>query len=110
MTTAVVCADAIRADVKRTKMEITSEELESLITESRRRAARTKAGTWNLEEEEEQRVQERKEKIKSEGDAIGGMGGDQISRMGSMQIRKASLRGVNRSKMKVRGSAQRRSR
>lgn len=84
------------------KMDLTDNELVALIKESRKRGARKNAGTWNLEEEEEERVRARQEQISAQGEVDGGASSDSLGRMGSMQIRKASLRGINRSKMKAR--------
>jgi hypothetical protein len=90
-------AAAIRKEISRLKLDIPEEELQAMLLDARRRKAREEQGSWELHDEEEENVRRRQAEL-----ASGQKESDDVNKMRGLRIRKARLRSVNRTRLRVR--------
>lgn len=94
-------AAAVRKEVARLKLDLEEDELQAMLADARRLRARQEQGGWALQEEEEENVRKRQAELKGEQQRDS----EDVNKMRGLRIRKARLRSVNRTRLKVRGSA-----
>jgi hypothetical protein len=85
----------VRREVVRLKLDISEDELQAMLADARRLKARKEQGSWALQLEEEENVRKRQASL------AGGQEEGDVNKMKGMKIRKARLRSVNRTRMKV---------
>lgn len=71
-----------------------------MLADARRRKAREEQGTWELHDEEEENVRKRQAEL-----ASGQKESEDVNKMRGLRIRKARLRSVNRTRLRVRCSS-----
>lgn len=85
----------------RLKLDLEEDELQAMLADARRLRARQEQGGWALQEEEEENVRKRQAELSGEQQRDS----EDVNKMRGLRIRKARLRSVNRTRLKVRGSA-----
>lgn len=88
---------AVRKEVARLKLDVEEEELQAMLADARRLRARQEQGGWALQEEEEENVRKRQAQLKGEQPSEP----EDVNKMRGLRIRKARLRSVNRTRLKV---------
>ena len=91
-------AAGVRREMKRLNLDISEEELQAMLTDARRLKSREETGSWELAEEEEENVRRRQAEIAGEKERE-----EDVNKMRGLRIRKARLRSVNRTRLRVRG-------
>lgn len=87
----------MRKEIARLKLDIEEEELQAMLADARRLRARQEQGGWALQEEEEENVRKRQAELKGEQQRDS----EDVNKMRGLRIRKARLRSVNRTRLKV---------
>ena len=89
-------AAGVRREMKRLNLDISEEELQAMLTDARRLKSREETGSWELAEEEEENVRRRQAEIAGEKERE-----EDVNKMRGLRIRKARLRSVNRTRLRV---------
>jgi hypothetical protein len=89
-------AAAVRREIKRLRLDIGEEELQAMLVDARRLKSREEEGTWALAAEEEENVRRRQEELAGQRERE-----DDVNKMRGLRIRKARLRSVNRTRLRV---------
>ena len=87
----------MRKEVARLKLDLEESELQAMLADARRLRARQEQGGWALQEEEEENVRKRQAQLKGEQQTEP----EDVNKMRGLKIRKARLRSVNRTRLKV---------
>ena len=88
----------VRREMKRLGLDIGEEELQAMLVDARRLKSREETGTWELAAEEEENVRRRQAELAGEKERE-----EDVNKMRGLRIRKARLRSVNRTRLRVRG-------
>lgn len=89
-------AAAVRREMKRLSLDISEEELQAMLIDARRLKSREEKGTWELAAEEEENVRRRQAELAGEKERE-----EDVNKMRGLRIRKARLRSVNRTRLRV---------
>lgn len=82
--------------MKRLSLDISEEELQAMLIDAQRLKSREEKGTWELAAEEEENVRKRQAELAGEKEREA-----DVNKMRGLRIRKARLRSVNRTRLKV---------